>query len=137
MRWFWARAEEGEGNFLVKIFGEELKWKYGEQVSNGNINFSSNWCENHCQWSPQSHSIYRHATENWIWTFENSLFCFQFTSSKLKFLSFEWWKHHSKNKPNILFFVRPTSFGWWIMKIEWYHSIFGRFKQALNLHQII
>ena len=58
MRWFWGRVEEGKREvgesetLLAKIFGEELKWKYGEQVSNSNINFSSNWCDNTLSMGP-------------------------------------------------------------------------------------
>ena len=60
---------------------------------------------------------------------ETPYFCFQFPSSSLKFLSFEWWKHHSKNKPNKIFSVEPTSFGLWVMETEWYHSALWVSKQ--------
>ena len=57
---------------------------------------------------------------------------FRFYHLNSKFWVFEWWKQTSKTKPNIASFVEPTSFGWWIMKTEWYHSIFGPSKQALR-----
>ena len=61
---------------------------------------------------------------------QNRVFIFYHLNSK--FWVFEWWKQTSKTKPNIASFVEPTSFGWWIMKTEWYHSIFGPSKQALR-----
>ena len=40
----------------------------------------------------------------------------------------------SKIKPNKWSSVGPTWFGWWIMKTEWYHSVFMLSKHALSEH---
>ena len=51
-----------------------------------------------------------------------------------KFWVFESWKQWSKIKPNKWSSVGPTWFGWWIMKTEWYHSVFMLSKHALSEH---
>ena len=125
MRWFWGRAEEGKREvgeretLLAKIFGEELKWKYGEQVGNSNINFSSNWCDNTLPMGPTK-SLYLPSCH---WTLD-----LNFWKLLISVFSF----HHSKNKSNNLFSVRPTSFGLWFMETEWYHSVLCQSKQPLN-----
>ena len=62
-----------------------------------------------------------------IWIHQNCVFNFHHPNSK--FWVFEWWKQTFKTKTNTTSFVRPTSFGWWIIKTKWYYSVFGLSKQ--------
>ena len=54
------------------------------------------------------------------WKHQNPIFIFHYPHPK--FWVFESWKQWSKTKPNRWPSMGPTRFGWWIMKIEWYHS---------------
>ena len=98
MRWFWGRVEEGKREvgereiLLAKIFGEKLKWKYGEQVSNSNINFSSNWCDNTLSMGPTK-SLYLSSC-HWtldlnFWKLLISVFSFHHSNSNFWVLSDE------------------------------------------------
>ena len=82
MRWFWGRAEEGKREvgeretLLAKIFGEDWSENMESKWATIISNFLQIDVTIHCQWVPQSHPIYHHATENWNWIFGNSLFLF-------------------------------------------------------------
>ena len=81
---------------------------------------------------PQSHLIY--ATCHWVSIFKfwkHLKPVFNFHHPHPFFWVFESWKQWSKTPPNRCSSVRPIGFGWWIMKTEWYHSIFIPSKQAL------
>ena len=139
MRWFWGRVEEGKREvgeretLLAKIFGEELKWKYGEQVSNSNINFSSNWCDNTLSMGPTK-SLYLPSCH---WTLDLNfwkllIFVFSFHHSNSNFWVLSDGNITQKTSQTTFFFVRPTSFGPWVMETRWYHSVLCQSKQPLN-----
>ena len=119
--WKGKKGSGKEGKFALRKY---LGKSWSENIeSNSNINRLQFDGTIHCQWVPWSHSIYKYATENCVWTFENSLFLFPVSITQTQFLGFEWWKHHPKNKPKILFSMGPTSFGLWAMETEWYLSL--------------
>ena len=64
------------------------------------------------------------------WKPQNPIFIFHHPHPK--FWVFESWKQWSKTKPKGWSSMGPTRFGWWIMKTEWYHSIFLLSKHALS-----
>ena len=127
----WEEVERGtweEGKVLLKIWGRN-EMKQGS--CNGN-NPAWLWCDNTLVKGPQRHLIYHIC--HWVsvfnfWKHQNPVFIFHHPHPK--FWVFESWKQSSKTKPNSLSSVGTTRFGWWIMKTEWYHSVFMIFKQAL------
>ena len=63
------------------------------------------------------------------WEHQNPVFIFHHPHPK--FWVFESWEQWSKTTPNRWSSMGPTWFGWWIMKTEWYHSVFMLSKHAL------
>ena len=64
------------------------------------------------------------------WKHQNPVFIFHHPHPK--FWVFELWKQWFKTKPNRWSSVGSTRFGWWIMKIERYCSVFMLSKHALT-----
>ena len=96
---------------------------------NPNLNFISKTPKLLFGHITQSHNS-PFATITHISVHQNFVFSFHYPS--LKFLSFEWRKHHPKIKPNKIFSMGPTCFGNLVIKTEWYHSKSWWSKQALN-----
>ena len=113
----WSGSKEERKKEEENVVGDMWVWLDNTQVMGPTI--SSYLCT--CHWV----SIFK------FWKQLKLVFTFHHLHPF--FWVIESWKQSLKTPPNRCSFVGPIQFGWWIMKTDWYHSVFIPSKQALKL----